>query len=845
MGTGAEMVAGFELAQCAPHAWPVEDAEWLPAEVPGGVHETLLAADRIPHPYYGTSEEDVQWIERAWWCYRTEIHVPALPGDTARWLLTFHGLDGSAELRLAGRLRAEHGNQHRPLVVDVSEHAGSNVEVLVRFRPTLTDNVTDSELQSGIDALLARWHALRRDAAPPSHEELSLRVARTRVRKAAFSWGWDFAPRVASVGIHAPVTLGLDPGVSLTGAHIRTLRVDPAARTATISVSPEVSGGSLDAVRLTLAHEGVELLRRQLTPGLITVLELHDVDAWWTHDLGPQPLYVLCLEAVVGGQVVSRWQETIGLRTIELAQEPDAEGGRTFQFRLNGHPLFARGANWVPASMLVGSIEPDVYARSIRAARQAEMNMLRVWGGGIYEPAAFFDACDRQGVLVWQDFMFACDDYPGDDPAFREEVMLEAEHQVRRLRNRACLAVWAGNNEVQALHQLAAGNLAPGNWGWQLFDDVLPSVVARHSPGAPYWPGSPWGALGESVNGELDGDRHAWEVWHGLSNLGVEPKTPYATLGEAVHFRRYADDAGRFISEFGIHAAPARSTLQRWIPQDQLYLNSPHLLHHNKDQPTHKGWALMTEETAEPHDLDQYIERSMACQAEGLKFGVEHYRRRQPLCSGTLVWQFNEPWPGLTWSVLDHDLTPKAGYWFLQRAYKASIATFDVRAERLELWVTNSGRHELDLELVVELADPAGQVTFLAEVPVRAGAFSSRPVWAGDVPSAQMIPWVTDRTGQVPNNRRFLAPLKSLPLAGNVSATADETPTGVEVELTSTGYSYFTRVGVEGCDVRPDVNYLDLRHGESRTITLPGLSKHRIPDIHVACWGRPAIAPDQ
>ncbi|MGH9060676.1 MAG: glycosyl hydrolase 2 galactose-binding domain-containing protein, partial [Acidimicrobiales bacterium] len=386
--------------------------------------------------------------------------------------------------------------------------------------------------------------------------------------------------------------------------------------------------------------------------------------------------------------------DQVGLRTIELDRTADPEGGNRFRFLLNGEPIFARGANWLPSDMLVGSVTPDRVRALVGLARDGGMTMLRVWGGGIYEQDAFYEACDEQGVLVWQDFLFACTDYPESDRVLADEVAREAEYQVKRLRNHASLALWCGNNEVQMLHGVAYGNHEPGDWGYDFFFRVLPETVAKFDGRTPYWPGSPWGenpneGVG-AVNGAGDGDRHAWEVWHGV-NFGPDART-YDDPGDARHYRRYADDTGKFISEFGIHAAPELATLRRYLPPDQLYVHSESFDHHNKDSLKNKHDAVLRIVTGLPETIEQYVDFTMVSQAEGLKFGVEHYRRRQPHCNGTLVWQFNDVWPGFSWSVVDHDLVPKAAYHYLARAYAPVLASFRRDGDRLELWLSNSGR---------------------------------------------------------------------------------------------------------------------------------------------------------
>jgi beta-mannosidase len=452
--------------------------------------------------------------------------------------------------------------------------------------------------------------------------------------------------------------------------------------------------------------------------------------------------------------------------------------------------------------------------------------MLRVWGGGVYEQDAFYDTCDELGLLVWQDFMFACIDYPSEDPGLRAEVTAEAEFQTRRLRNHPSLAVWCGNNEVHAIHGLIDPTYAPGDWGYAFFHEILPAAVARHSPGTEYWPGSPWGEDDpRGVNGVRDGDRHAWEVWHGV-DVGAGGPAEFASHGEAVHFHRYAHDRGKFISEFGIHASPETSTMERWTEPGTLALHSAELLNRNKDVPKNKGDEMMAVETGLPRDLREYVDFSMATQAEGLKFGIEHYRRRQPHNSGTLVWQLNDAWPGMSWSVVDYDLTPKAGYHFVQRAYRPVLASFTRAGDSLQLWVTNSGPDAARLDLLVEVATFAGKSIVEERLTVEVAPYRSEPVWTGVVtPGPDRFAWVSDAAGVVEPNRLFFAPLKDLQFGeGRVDARVITTGEGTaSVELRSTGYSYLTRIVTPAPGVSFSANYLDLRDGDTALIEVTGL----------------------
>jgi beta-mannosidase len=814
----AEMVSDFELAECEPDGWPGPGSKWIPALVPGGVHETLQAAGLIPEPYWGFNDLAVRWVEDRTWCYRAIVTTPPPDDSSERAQLTFGCLDVCATVRLDGVDVARHANQHRPLHLPLEP--GRSAELLVRFHPAL-------------DGILP--------AAPAASEEATLALRRTRRRKAALSWGWDFAPRLPSIGISAPVQVVRDSGAAIDGVHVRTTSVHPDTGSATVEVTVDIDDPlcRADRVRLRLENPSSQVLAQEdlaAAREVVTTFELTGVELWWTHDLGDPALHRLRVELMAGDRLLDSRTERIGLRTIALDRSEREDGGRRFRFVLNGTPLFARGANWVPASMFTGSITDSRYRRLVEMATVANMNMLRVWGGGIYERGAFYEACDALGVLVWQDFMFACDDYP-EGPEFRAEVVAEATFQVRRLRNHPALAIWCGNNEVQMIHQSTTGTL-DGTWGRPIFDEDLPRVVEAQAPGALYWPGSPWGEdPGEVVNGVRDGDRHAWEVWHGQDG-GVGDPTEYPTRNEAVHFRRYAKDHGGFISEFGIHAAPELATLRRWLAESDLRLRSPAIDHHNKDQPKDKGWALMCGETGEPGDLPEYIDYSMACQAEGLKFAVEHYRRRQPNCSGALAWQFNDPWPGLSWSVIDYDLVAKAGYYFLQRAFRPVVATFRPGAE-LELWVTNSSPDEGRLHLQICYADRLGTSTPVAEVEDRCPPHSSRPVWRAPLPPRHLVPWVFESHGSLAPNRIFLSTLQELAPSGEVAGTVcrlaeDE----VQVELRSTGYSYLARVLAPIPGIRMDGNYLDLLDGQSQVVTVTGLPPDfDLSRLEVAAYG--------
>jgi beta-mannosidase len=780
----------------------------------------------------------------AWW-YRCAFALPpALATGSDPLILRFDCLDTVAEIWLNDVRLGEPHNQHRPHEYDVTKIVAADNLLVVRFPPQLDGLLDDAEATQAESRTRARHRAVRPQAAELTREEALLPAQRSRLRKATFSWGWDFAARVPSVGIAGAVTIekratGLGP------VTVRTTALDLTTRKATLTIGTAVTSTEADEIRIEVRAPNRHVTSAALpaTADTSTDVALDDVEVWWTHDLGAQPLYDVDVTLHSGDRVVDVQRLRIGVRTIELDRSPDGEeNARLFRFLLNGVPLFARGANWVPASLLVGSIPTSTYTGLVERARLANMNMLRMWGGGIYEPDVFYDACDEAGILVWQDFMFACFDYPTAGTDLEEETRREAAYQIERLRHHPSLALWCGNNEVQVIHQLVNDSVEPGDWGWSLWHELLPAVVAELDPTTPYWPGSPWGENDDEIlNGLRDGDRHAWEVWHGL-DLGAGADD-YGSRGEAMHWHRFDRDSGRFISEFGIHASPELATLDRWVPAGTLELGNAAFDQRQKDTPKDKGWALMEYETGAPSSMSEYADYSMACQAEGLKHGIEHYRRRQPHCSGTLVWQYNDSWPGLSWSVIDYDLVPKAGYYFLQRVFQPVLASFRTTPAGLELWVTNSGMRDETLDLVVEVAGFDGVVDRREELAVSAGAYTSAPVWSTTrVPRVEQYAWVRSSggTAELWPNRRFFGRLKELPLTGG-GLTADIRRTGetaAQVELHASSYTYLARVMCSQPGALFSSNYLDLRAGDTWTIDVTGLAPGA--ELSVGSYGAPS-----
>jgi beta-mannosidase len=799
-------------------------ADWIDVDVPGDVHRALIATGRISDPFYDTNELACAWMEeREWWYRTTFINSTPLQVDE-RLLLVFKGLDTFATLWLNGQELGRSANMFHEWVFDVSQKVlpGQENTLALCFHPPL----------KAVEGKVA-----------PSFGWLGMQdqVPKTLMRKAQFGYGWDWGPRLPTIGIWRPVELRRQRQAALDGLHFYTEAIGEDSAHVVVKIDIDrFSGNAPLQVQVRLKDADQQVVGEQLlslpaddpTPAAsLTVLSPH---LWWTHDFGEPYLYTLDVTLLQDGVELDRRSMPVGIRTLTLDQSPDPDepGTQFFRFVLNGVPIFAKGADWIPADSFVGAIPAAQYERWIMAARQANMNMLRVWGGGIYEHDIFYDLCDRLGILIWQDFMFACNAYPEDDPDFVEEVRREAVYQVKRLRSHPCMAIWVGNNECQMIGgyvKLITKTDAPLP-GDLYYETILPEVVGALDGQLPYWPGSPYG--GRHPNDQAMGDVHDWTVWHGapaedidleeLLKNGMPEPTP-----ERVAFTRYAEDKGRFISEFGMHASPVLETLRRVIPEDQLYHHSPSMDHHNKDNPKNKGDMLMLGSTGLPKDLLEYIDFSMIAQAEGLKFGIEHFRRRKPHCSGALIWQLNDCWPVLSWAIMDYYGFGKAGYYYTRRVYAPLLASFKALKNGLvELWITNDTLKPFEESVLIQFGSfDSGKIwdeTVMARVP----ANTSQPVWrygperfaAG--PDRYLA--VRSPQGSFPANRHFFVPIKDLqravvqPIVKVDSVNEHELCVRVEAPA----YVYYFHLLVPDERTWYSDNYFDLAGGECAEIVV-------------------------
>ncbi|WP_086827596.1 glycoside hydrolase family 2 protein [Streptomyces sp. NRRL B-24572] len=665
----------------------------LPARVPGCVHTDLLAAQVIPDPFIGRNETEIAWVGRQGWSYVTE-----LTHDSAheRTELVFDGLDTATEIVLAGDVLGTTRNMHRAHRFDVTGRTG---HLEVRFGSAY-------EEADRVRALTGE----RPNVYPEPFQY---------VRKMACSFGWDWGPTVVTAGMWRPVRLEHWSTARL--AEVRPLvTVDGATGHVELRLRAERTergtGRPLTVRAAVRGKEGETEGRISFTGDeAVLRIEVAAPRLWWPRGYGDQPLYeleVTLLDEEEGP--LDTWRRRIGFRTVELDRSSDAHGtGCTFV--VNGVRIFARGVNWIPDDVLPSRMTPERYRTRLRQAAEANVDLVRVWGGGIYEDDAFYDVCDELGLMVWQDFLFACAAYPEERP-LRGEVEAEARDNVVRLMAHPSLVLWNGNNEnLWGFRDWDwEGPLAGDSWGEGYYLGVLPRVVAELDPTRPYTAGSPWsGSWDHHPNDPRHGTHHSWEVWN---------RQDYA---------EYRASVPRFVAEFGWQAPPALATLHRALPGERLAPDSPGMLHHQKaedgngklDRGIARHFPLPEGDFGRWHYLAQVV------QARAVAAGIEHWRAHWPVCAGTVVWQLNDCWPVSSWAAIDGDGRLKPLYHELRRVYADRLLTLLPGEDGPVLAVDNQSGASWHAQVTLRRFDADGTVLARHVVEAEAAPRSvARPV---------------------------------------------------------------------------------------------------------------------
>ena len=653
----------------------------LPYRVPGDVHTPLIEAGMIAEPLQGMNSLDCRWVEeKEFWCERTftlsaEELAPVM-------LLTFGGLDCTADVYLNGRKVGSHNNAFVEISWDVAEmlHAGEN-HLLVRLDQGLREAQTHDLAQMG-----RMWN--------------NEQPWRAWMRKPQFVYGWDWTIWLASCGIWRDVTLTAVPHAAITDVYVRTEEAALAeGQPCTVKITTEILRPDAEDVILNCGiydREGCKVAScHRRMDGDIQEVELDVLQAnlWWCNGLGDPYLYTVTVSLEdAHDNILDTFSQQLGLRTIALTEPVFDNGESGFTFVLNGVPVFCKGANHVPCDCLPGRISAEKERALIALARDEHMNMLRVWGGGVYSSEAFMDACDEMGIMVWHDFMYACGYHPDHDPGFMENITVEARKAIRRLRRHTSLIGWAGNNEIQEMY----GSQKQWNpdlpfYGQSIYEQLLPALTREMTPSLIYRPSSPFG--GEKQADCRRGDQHIWVLTH------VDSHPHYLDLW------RFTEFPVKFLSEFGIMGAMTLETARSCIPADCMRPDDPVWLHHTNSCQDHTLLDRMKRQYfgEGEHSPQQYILRSQAIQAELTRHMYEEFRRQKFFCSGLLFWTLSDSYGVHNWSLIDYGLRRKPIYHALKQAQAPlalcvrgwDVQTHEGRVTWREHWQEEPGKLEI------------------------------------------------------------------------------------------------------------------------------------------------------
>jgi beta-mannosidase len=793
---------------------------WYPATVPGVVHTDLLNNKLIEDPYFRLNERGLQWIDKEDWVYETTFDVPDDMFAKNNILLRFKGLDDYADVYLNDVKILEADNMFREWTADAKaliKKAGNRLKVY---------------FHSPIRVDMPKWEALpfHYQAINDQSENGGLfdRKLSVFARKAGYQYGWDWGPRLVTSGIWRPVLLEAWDDARI--ADVAFIQNDVTAKQACITTSVEVlSDKDISGVVIGVkdGHSGktygtatVDLKKGNNT--FTVPFVIRNPKLWWCNGLGNPDMYDFQTGLSLKGATIDSKASRIGVRSLKLITKPDSVGS-TFYFELNGVPVFAKGANYVPCDNFLPRVTSQIYEKTILDAVNANMNMLRVWGGGTYENDIFYDLCDKYGILVWQDFMFACSLYPAEGH-WLENVRREAVDNVKRLRNHACIAIWCGNNEC---YEAWIG------WGWNkqyeqqnpeyaaiigrqytdLYDKVLPGVVHQYAPTAFYWPSSPFSKQG-TTSSPYTGDNHYWSVWHGR-----EPIEKYNVV------------RSRFFSEYGFQSFPEFESVKKYAPgKEDWNIYSDVMMAHQRGGSFANGLieSYLLSEYQKPKDFEAFLYMNQVLQGDAIKTAIEAHRRDRPYCMGTLFWQHNDCWPVASWSSRDYYGRWKAQHYFAREAYRDVLVSPIAQNDRLHVFVVSDRRSGFRATLTIQVIGLDGGIINTVTKQVTVDKLASTDLFSvpvGDLlqgmPKSKVVVHAELSEGgkNVYSNNYFLLKQKEMEYPKvQIAKTIKKVEGGYEVSLTSDKFARALFLSVNGIDNFFADNYMDILPGATVTV---------------------------
>ncbi|MDR1631370.1 MAG: glycoside hydrolase family 2 protein [Dysgonamonadaceae bacterium] len=789
----------------------VRGYNWYPATVPGVVHTDLLANKIIDDPFFRLNERGMQWIDKEDWLYETTFDADENILQKGNIVLRFDGLDTYADVSLNGTKILSADNMFREWTV--------NVKSLLKA----IDNKLEVHFHSPIKIAMPMWEAIpfRYQASNDQSENGGVfdRQVSIFTRKAGYHYGWDWGPRLVTSGIWRPVYLEAWNEARIENMFYRQVHVEK--EKASIDAIVEISADkNTSASVFVLNHTDKRMEAKKqisLKKGLNIVhltFEMKKPKLWWSNGLGEPFLYDFSTLLSVNNTELDKKSLKLGVRSLKVIMNPD-QYGETFYFELNGVPVFAKGANYIPCDNFLTRVTDSIYEKTILDAVNANMNMLRVWGGGIYENDIFYDLCDKYGIMIWQDFMFGCSMYPAEGQLL-ENIRLEAIDNVRRLRNHACIGLWAGNNECMD---------AWFNWGWKRemerlnpeyadtmwkqfkaqYFETLPIVVEQYAPGVCYRPSSPYtDEKGSRIN--TTGDMHFWTVWQGAEPLaGFERQT------------------ARFMSEYGFQSFPEYQSVKKYAPESGDWaVTSEVMMSHQRGgmNANNRINDFIMKEYREPKDFESFTYMSQLVQADAMKMAMETHRRTMPFCMGSLVWQHNDCWPVASWSSRDYYGRWKAQHYFTVKSFADVLISPIEEDGELRIYAISDRLQATSGRLLIQTVDLNTGIIAQQEEQINIPANTSALVW--EKQTAQFLNGrnrndvvvhieFTDQNGKTYENNRFLDLNKNLRYTNaQITHTTTSVNGGYELSLTSDKFARGVFISLNGKDQFVSDNYMDL-----------------------------------
>lgn len=815
LSSGA-LFASVPLVKNLHEGWKFKQARltnWYPATVPGVVHTDLLQNKIIEDPFFRLNERGLQWIDKEDWIYETHFTLTADMEQKENLDLVFEGLDTYADVYLNEECVLKADNMFRRWSVPVKQHIKEG------------DNVLKVYFHSPVKVDAPKWDALpyHYPASNDQSENGGLLDKKISVfaRKAGYHYGWDWGPRLVTSGIWRPVYIRawsdsriddvfieqkqVNAGKAVIAGHVE-LSADKDINGALVTITDEATGKVLGKQQADL-KKGTNQVAVDFT--------INKPKLWWSNGLGDPHLYRFRTDVTANKELLDSKTEKVGIRSLKVIHQPDKDG-HTFYIELNGRPVFAKGANYIPCDNFLPRVTPEIYKKTILAASDVNMNMLRIWGGGIYENDLFYDLCDEHGIMIWQDFMFACSMYPAEGELL-ENIRQEAIDNVKRLRNHACIALWCGNNECQDAWlgwgwkgEIEKQNKAYADKIWaqylQQYHVTLPEVVKEYAPETFYWPSSPFAFEGE-VSGTTDGDRHYWSVWHG--------KVPISD---------YDKEKSRFFSEYGFQSFPEFESVKRYAPDPEDWdIRSEVMMSHQRGGEHANGLieTYLLNEYKKPRNFQAFLYMNHVLQGDAIKTAIESHRRQMPYNMGTLFWQHNDCWPVASWASRDYYGRWKAQHYYARKAFEDILISPIQEGDDLKVYAVSDRMKGTSGKLQLQVCRFDGTVVHDWNKSVNVPANDSRTCFSA--PLAELLKDTargevyvrvvyTDKSGKVYDNNYYLGKQKEMNYP-KVNLTTDVRPIegGYEVTVAADKFARAVFLSIADNESVYSDNYFDIQ----------------------------------